>query len=293
MTSDNAISVLCDLLRVYDHRFLALDGPQRERLVEGTRRVLGEEGLSEAARAAMPASARLRAFCIQHGLREELERMIRDEVEGTPAGAVVVGGRIYAMYPYLRGVSRHDADITTEVGVEHRLEAVCWQGRKVRIRGVAALQRVETGRTSVDVVLRERASGKEHGFIADPARGAPEGSRSSPTRPPWSRGAGTCTSPRPPSASPARPVSARRAPRGSRRLRSGGPPARRTSPSTSPRAAIWPCSWPRPPSPPHCATGSAAACAAEPASPRAGLAGMRRTRGPGTGPRAAAERLSR
>ncbi|MGW2314282.1 hypothetical protein [Actinomadura luteofluorescens] len=171
MTSDSTISVLRDVLRVYDHRFLALDGPQRERLVEGTRRVLGEEGLSEAARAAMPASARLRAFCIQHGLREELERLIRDEVEGTPAGAVVVGGRIYAMYPYLRGVSRQDADITTEVGAEHRLEAVCWQGKKVRIRGLAALQRVETGRTSVDVVLRERASGKEHGFVADPRAG--------------------------------------------------------------------------------------------------------------------------
>ncbi|MEU9869983.1 hypothetical protein AB0C87_19285 [Actinomadura sp. NPDC048021] len=171
MTSDSTISVLRDVLRVYDHRFLALDGPQRERLLEGTRRVLGEEGLSEAARAAMPASARLRAFCIQHGLRDELERLIRDEVEGAPAGAVVVGGRIYAMYPYLRGVSRQDADITTEVGVEHRLEAVCWQGRKVRIRGAAALQRVETGRTSVDVVLRERSSGKEHGFVADPRAG--------------------------------------------------------------------------------------------------------------------------
>ncbi|TDD58793.1 hypothetical protein E1293_46815 [Actinomadura darangshiensis] len=168
MTSDSTISVLRDVLRVYDQRYLSLDGLQRERLVDGTRRVIGEEGLSDAARAAMPASVRLRAFCIQHGLREELERLIRDEVEGSPAGAVVVGGRIYAMYPYLRGVPRQDADITTEVGVEHRLDAVAWQGRKVRIRGAAALQRVETNRTAVDVILRERTSGKEHGFPADP-----------------------------------------------------------------------------------------------------------------------------
>jgi hypothetical protein len=168
VTSDSTISVLRDVLRVYDHRYLSLDRLQRERLVDGTRRVLGEEGLSDAARAAMPASVRLRAFCIQHGLREELERLIRDEVEGSPAGAVVVGGRIYAMYPYLRGVPRQDADITTEVGVAHRLESVGWQGGKVRIRGVAALQRVETNRTAVDGILRERASGKEHGFPADP-----------------------------------------------------------------------------------------------------------------------------
>ncbi|MER7544558.1 hypothetical protein [Actinomadura sp.] len=173
-TPNSLDSVLRDVLRVYDHRYLGLDRAQRERLMDGTRRLIGEEGLSEAARAAMPASARLRAFCIQHGLREELERLIRDEVEGSPAGAVVVGGRIYAMYPYLRGVPRQDADITAEVGVEHRLDAVSWQGRRVRIRGVAALQRVETNHTAVDVVLRERTSGKEHGFPAGPR---PDGGR--------------------------------------------------------------------------------------------------------------------
>lgn len=175
MTSDCTISVLRDVLRVYDHRYLSLDRLQQERLVAGTRRVIGEEGLSDAARAAMPASVRLRAFCIQHGLREELERLIRDEIEGSPAGAVVVGGRIYAMYPYLRGVPRQDADITAEVGVDHRLDAVAWQARRLRIRGVAALQRVETNRTAVDVILRERTSGKEHGFPAEPRRECPGG----------------------------------------------------------------------------------------------------------------------
>ncbi|TDB91761.1 hypothetical protein [Actinomadura sp. 7K534] len=175
MTSDCTISVLRDVLRVYDHRYLGLDRLQRERLVDGTRHVIGEEGLSEDVRAAMPASARLRAFCIQHGLREELERLIRDEVEGGPGGAVVVGGRIYAMYPYLRGVPRQDADITTEVGVDHRLDSVSWQGKRIRIRGFAALQRVETNRTVVDVILRERTSGKEHGFPADPRHDRPGG----------------------------------------------------------------------------------------------------------------------
>ncbi|MFD0691162.1 hypothetical protein [Actinomadura fibrosa] len=168
MTSESTISVLRDVLRVYDHRYLDLDVGQRERLVDGTRRVLGEEGLSDDARAALPASVRLRAFCIQHGLRDELERLIRDEAEGSLAGAVVVGGRIYAMYPYLRGVSRQDADITTEVGVDHRLDAVGWQGGRVRIRGSAALQRVDTHRTEVDVVLRERTTGKEHRFPGEP-----------------------------------------------------------------------------------------------------------------------------
>ncbi|WP_207935771.1 hypothetical protein [Actinomadura sp. KC216] len=173
MSSDCTISVLRDVLRVYDHRYLSLDRVQRERLVEGTRRVIGEEGLSDAARAAMPASVRLRAFCIQHGLNDELERLISDETKGILAGAVVVGGRIYAMYPYLRGVPRQDADITAEVGVDHRLDAVTWQNRKIRIRGFAALQRIETDRTAVDVILRERTSGREHGFLAEPRQERP------------------------------------------------------------------------------------------------------------------------
>ena len=165
---DSTVSVLRDVLRVYDHRFLSLDRLQRERLVDGTRHFIGEEVLGDAVRAGLPASIRLRAFCIQHGLYEELERLIRDEAEGGPGGAVVVGGRIYALYPYLRGVPRQDADITTEVGVDHRLDSVGWHSKKIRIRGRAALQRVETNRTVVDVILRERTSGKEQGFHADP-----------------------------------------------------------------------------------------------------------------------------
>ncbi|MFC9972166.1 hypothetical protein ACFVH6_14890 [Spirillospora sp. NPDC127200] len=169
MTSDCTVSVLRDVLRVYDHRFLDLDRPQRDRLLDGTRRVLGDDGLSDAARAALPASYRLRAFCIQNGLRDELERLIRDELRGSPAGAVVVGGRVYAMYPYLRGVPRQDADITAEVGVEHRLDAVCWRGGgEVRVRGLARLERIETHRTAVDVILRERRSKVEHRIAAEP-----------------------------------------------------------------------------------------------------------------------------
>ncbi|GAA2418347.1 hypothetical protein GCM10010191_31360 [Actinomadura vinacea] len=178
MNSECAISVLQDLLRVYDHRFLGLDGPERERLVEGTRRVLGEEALGDAARAALPSGHRLRAFCIRHGLRAELERLIRDEVEGRPAGAVVVGGRVYAVYPYLRGVPRQDADITAEVGVAHRLDAAGWQGRRARLRGRAALERVEARETGVEIILRERGTRAERrvpavvgdeGFEADVA----------------------------------------------------------------------------------------------------------------------------
>jgi hypothetical protein len=167
LTSDGTISVLRDVLRVYDHRFLDLDRPQRDRLMEGTRQVLGDEGLSDAARAALPAAYRLRAFCIRYGLDDELERMIRDELDGRTVGAVVVGGRVYAMYSYLRGVPRQDADITAEVGVEHRLDATGWRGGRLRIRGRAAIERIAARRTQIEIVLRERRTGQEHRFTAE------------------------------------------------------------------------------------------------------------------------------
>jgi hypothetical protein len=161
------VSVLQDVLRLYDHRFLELADDQRRRLVIGTRHVLGE-GLPDAVRDALPASYRLRAFCIQRGLHDELERLIREETEGLRAGAVVVGGRVYAMYPYLRGVPRHDADITDEVRAEHRLDALTWAGDRVRLHGQAAIGQVEAREVAVEVILRERTAAYEHRFGTSP-----------------------------------------------------------------------------------------------------------------------------
>lgn len=161
------VSVLHDVLRVYDRRFLDLDGDQRQRLLQGTRQVLGD-GLSDEVRAALPSAYRLRAFCIQHELHDELERLVRDEADGRREGAVVVGGRVYAVYPYLRGVPRQDADITGEIEVAHRLDAAGWHGGRLRLRGWAAIERIETRKMTVELILREQASGEEHRFPTEP-----------------------------------------------------------------------------------------------------------------------------
>ncbi|RFU41281.1 hypothetical protein DZF91_12715 [Actinomadura logoneensis] len=168
MTPDCTISVLHDVLRGYDRRFLELDRAEQDRLLDETRRFLGESGPSEETRAALPSAYRLRAFCIQRGLRDELERLIRDEAAGVAGGAVVVGGRVYAVYPYLRGVPRQDADITAEVGVDHRLDAASWKNGRLRLVGRAAVERVETRRTTVEVLLRDRDAGAEHRIAAEP-----------------------------------------------------------------------------------------------------------------------------
>lgn len=149
------LSVLHDVLRVYDHRFLELEPERRRRLVQGTRQVLGDEGLPAEARAAFPAAYRLRAFCIQHELVSELEQLIEDEVAGRLPGAVVVGGRVYAMYPFLRGVPRHAADITDEVRAEHVLDSLSWSGGRLRVRGRAWISQVEAREYAVELLLRQ------------------------------------------------------------------------------------------------------------------------------------------
>jgi len=155
LATEPRISVLRDVLGVYDERFLDLAPDDRRRLVRGTGQVLGDDGLPPDVRAVLPAAFRLRAFCIQHELYDELERLIRDEQAGEVVGAVVVGGRVYAMYPFLRGLPRHDADITDEVVAVHRLDGLSFAGDKIRVRGWAAISQVQAREFTVDLMLRQ------------------------------------------------------------------------------------------------------------------------------------------
>jgi hypothetical protein len=152
-----------DVLGRYDGRFLACDDDLRRHMTAGTRTVL-DAWLTDDIRARLPIGHRMRAFCIQHDLIDELARLVEDEAAGRREGGVVVGGRVYALYPYLRGVPRRDADITAEVGVDHRLGAVTWAGDALRIRGRASIERVAARDEHVEIVLLERTSGAERRF---------------------------------------------------------------------------------------------------------------------------------
>jgi hypothetical protein len=167
------LSITREILRVYDQRFLAVEPPVRRRLAAATKSML-DGLLTDDVRQNLAEPHRLRAFCIENDLVEELERLIADELAGRKEGAVVVGGRVYAVYPYLRGVPRQDADITAEVGVDHSLASLGWdkQGR-LRVRGSAAIARVQARNPEITVILhsgetehRYPASSVENGFEA-------------------------------------------------------------------------------------------------------------------------------
>ncbi len=168
------LSLARDFLRVYDHRFLQMEPPVRRQMVTASKGAL--DGLLTAdIRRVLPERDRMRAFCIENELFEELERLVADEVAGRREGAVVVGGRVYAVYPYLRGVPRQDVDITAEVGVEHCLEALSWSKGILKAEGWARIARVQTKRTEVRLVLND---GREELEVeAEPGGDGPDGFR--------------------------------------------------------------------------------------------------------------------
>jgi hypothetical protein len=162
----DSVEFVRQVLDGYDGRFLACGDDLRRRMTAGTRQLL-DALLTDEIRAQLPVRLRMRAFCIRHDLVDELTRLIADEAAGRLEGAVVVGGRVYAVYPYLRGVSRQDADITAEVGVAHRLDAVSWTDGGLRLSGRATIERVAAREQQIEVVLRERATGAELRVGAD------------------------------------------------------------------------------------------------------------------------------
>lgn len=156
----DSVEFIRQVIGRYDERFLVCGDDLRRRMTAGTRQLL-DGLLTDEIRAQLPVGHRMRAFCIQHELIDELTRLIADEAAGRVEGAVVVGGRVYAVYPYLRGVPRQDADITAEVGVEQELQVVRLTGGALRIRGRAAIERVAARDQHVELVLKERATGAE------------------------------------------------------------------------------------------------------------------------------------
>ena len=172
-TGDPA-ALIREVLGRYDERFLDSSDDLRRRMAAATRKVL-DVWLTDEIRAQLSVGQRMRAFCVRHDLLDELARLIRDEAAGRREGAVVVGSRVYAVYPYLRGVPRKDADITAEVGVDQRLDMVSWSGDALLIRGRAAIERVTARDEQVEIVLCEGTSGAQVRVEAEPDTAGQDG----------------------------------------------------------------------------------------------------------------------
>ncbi|MFJ8077718.1 glycosyltransferase [Streptomyces sp. NPDC096176] len=124
------------------------------------------------------AITRTRCEFVERGLLDELIELEKADEEhrsrGTYPDVLVEAGRAYARLPFFRDSSRGVPDecyeITRELQVRHRLDAVSLDRDGLHIAGHAYLRRVAVPHHNTELVLRERSTRVEHRF---PARTVP------------------------------------------------------------------------------------------------------------------------
>ncbi|MFF3909154.1 glycosyltransferase family 2 protein [Streptomyces sp. NPDC001848] len=143
---------------------------------------LWHEGMNEH----LSAMARLRLHLVRHRMLDETLELLRFERQlakskvSTPVHAE--GGRAYARYPFFRdpSVAVPDScyDVTSQLGVRHRVTRAELRGTALHLAGHGYLHRVETRDVTTELVLRERESKVEYRLpvthVATPGLGAEE-----------------------------------------------------------------------------------------------------------------------
>ncbi|WP_326697606.1 glycosyltransferase [Streptomyces sp. NBC_01754] len=115
----------------------------------------------------LPAVLRLRYHLIARKMFEEALELLRFQAEARGRYEIVLdGGTAYAEYPYFRDPDAAVPDSCYDVGRQlknvHHLAEARLEGTVLRLTGHAYVQRLESTRTTTEVLLRERASSQEH-----------------------------------------------------------------------------------------------------------------------------------
>jgi CDP-glycerol glycerophosphotransferase len=140
------------MLRKFSSGWLALEPADRRRVFDTAAGILERwhTGLIDRA---LPAWAAIRAWCLQHGLLEELEHVVACPPETAYGDPLVEGRRIYARYPHFRdasGIPDRCFDITREVVPEHTLERATLVEGRLEMAGRAYLTLIG-GDTTVEL----------------------------------------------------------------------------------------------------------------------------------------------
>ncbi|MFC6578359.1 glycosyltransferase family 2 protein [Planomonospora parontospora] len=160
----------CEVLSGFGPRWRSFDRRTRDR-VTGLARPIVDRWATAWIMDRLPPADALRAHCIRHGLRREL-----DEVAGFPAGraygaAVVEGGRIFAAYPGFRaGLPDRLFEITGRVRPVVRLAALRAGRDGFTLEGAARLE-PEGLPAEAELILRRRGDGLRLAFPLPPGGG--------------------------------------------------------------------------------------------------------------------------
>lgn len=117
-----------DVLRVFGAPWLALDAERRERVFDVAAGLIAR-CLPDGRRIELPQPRAIRLYCLQHGLRSELEDIVACPPAVANADPIVEGGRAYARYPHFRDAAGIP-DAYFEIG-----NRASWRKRLIRQLG--------------------------------------------------------------------------------------------------------------------------------------------------------------
>lgn len=133
-------------------RWLPLPPEERRRVFDAAAALLGRWH-TEAIQRSLPAWSAIRTYCLQHGLRAELEDIAACPAEVSFRDPFVEGDRIYARYPHFRdaaGIPDSCFDVTGQVVPVHKLSRAAVVEGSLQLEGEAYLALVG-GTTTVEL----------------------------------------------------------------------------------------------------------------------------------------------
>ena len=157
---------LNEIFSRFGRRYPTLDAAEQAATRHGARRLF-EAWWTDGVAERFGARGRLIAHCVINGLDDLLARVVPCGLDGTPPPVTVEGKRAFQLYPGFRdatlGVPETCYEITHRVRQRRRLEAVEWDGGRLRVRGYAFLTELGTWDQSAKLVLRQRDGAAEYG----------------------------------------------------------------------------------------------------------------------------------
>ncbi len=152
-----------DLVRAFNRHWLALEPTERRRVFDTAVPLLNRWNTAGIQAQLSPPLA-LRAHCLQHGLRSELEDIVACSSRTAYGNPIVDGARVFAGFPHFRdesGIPDSCYEITSQIKIRRRALRAELEGTSLRLSGEAYLNHFG-GDTKI--VLRRWPLGLERRF---------------------------------------------------------------------------------------------------------------------------------
>ncbi|MCB5167114.1 glycosyltransferase [Streptomyces bambusae] len=108
----------------------------------------------------------LRLYCFTQGKFDAFAELAAYDPAEQPAELFAENGRAYRRFPLFRdpraGLPDKLYDVTEKLKARHRLNGMSWKDGRVRLTGHGYVEGLGTGRMESRLLLRERATGREH-----------------------------------------------------------------------------------------------------------------------------------